>query len=87
MTLIKPPYPIKWPPFLSPWLLAVNGHRIQTALLKWKVDSLPRVFYRFMDVDDPDLKLILDSFGIDIPAKLYQRSELKSIKTGIKIFI
>lgn len=40
-----------------------------------------------MDVDAPDLKLILDSFGIDIPAKLYQRSELKSIKTGIKIFI
>ena len=40
-----------------------------------------------MDVDDPDLKLILYSFFIDIPAKLYQRSDLKSIKTGIKIFI
>lgn len=69
------------------WNTGLNGHRIQTALLKWKVDSLPRGFYRFMDVNDPDLKLILDSFGIDIPAKLYQRSELKSIKTGIKIFI
>ena len=69
------------------WNTGLNGHRIQTALLKWKVDSLPRGFYRFMDVDDPDLKLLLDSFGIDIPAKLYQRSELKSIKTGIKIFI
>ena len=69
------------------WNTGLNGHRIQNALLKWKVDSLPGGFYRFMDVDDPDLKLILDSFGIDIPAKLYQRSELKSIKTGIKIFI
>ena len=69
------------------WNTGLNAHRIQKALLKWKVDSLPGGFYRFMDVDDPDLKLILDSFGIDIPAKLYQRSELKSIKTGIKIFI
>jgi len=48
---------------------------------------LPGELYRFMDVDDPDLKLILDSFDISIPAKLYQRAELKSIKTGIKIFM
>jgi hypothetical protein len=40
-----------------------------------------------MDIDAPDLKLILDSLGISIPAKLYQRVELKSIKTGIKIFM
>ena len=69
------------------WSTGLNGHRIQEALLKWKVDLLPGELYRFMDVDDPDLKLILDSFGIHIPAKLYRRSELKSIKTGIKIFM
>lgn len=69
------------------WSTGLNGHRLQEALLKWKVDLLPGELYRFMDVDDPDLKLILDSFGINIPAKLYRRSELKSIKTGIKIFI
>ena len=40
-----------------------------------------------MDVDDLDLKLILDSFSINIPAKLYRRAELKSIKKGIKIFM
>lgn len=69
------------------WSTGLNGHRIQEALLKWKVDLLPGGLYRFMDVDNPDLKLILDSFDINIPLKLYQRSELKSIKTGIKIFI
>jgi hypothetical protein len=37
-----------------------------------------------MDVDDPDLKLILDAFDISIPAKLYRRSELKSIKTNLR---
>ena len=69
------------------WSSGLNGHRLQEALNKWKVDLLPGELYRFMDADDPDLKLILDSFGINIPAKLYRRAELKSIKTGIKIFM
>ncbi len=69
------------------WSSGLNAQRIQAALNKWKVDPLPGDLYRFMDVDDPDLKLILDSFGINIPAKLYRRAELKSIKTGIKIFM
>ena len=69
------------------WSTGLNGHRIQEALLKWKVDLLPGDLYRFMDVDNPDLKLILDSFDIKIPAKLYRRAELKSLKTGTKIFM
>lgn len=69
------------------WSSGLNGRRIQEALNRWKVDKLPGDLYRFMDVDDPDLKLILDAFGIKIPAKLYRRAELKNIKTGIKIFI
>lgn len=68
------------------WSSGLSCHRIQTALNKWKVDKLPGELYRFMDTDDPDLKLILDSFGIDIPLKLYRRLELKNIKTKIKIF-
>ena len=69
------------------WSSGLNSERIQKALNKWKVDTLPGDLYRFMDVDDPDLKLILDAFDIKIPAKLYRKSELKSIKTGTKIFI
>ena len=69
------------------WSSGLNSERIQNALNKWKVDHLPGDLYRFMDVDDPDLKLILDSFNIKIPAKLYRKSELKSIKTNTKIFI
>lgn len=69
------------------WSTGLSGCRIQEALNKWKVDLLPGDLYRFMDVDDPDLKLILDAFAIKIPAKLYRRSELKSIKTDTKIFI
>lgn len=71
----------------SYWNTGLNGERIQNALNKWKVDTLPGDLYRFTDVDDPDLKLILDAFDIKISAKLYRRSELKSIKTDTKIFI
>lgn len=69
------------------WSSGLSGERIQTAIGKWKVDALSDDLYRFMDVDDPDLKLILDSFGIKIPEKLYRRAELKSIKKEIKIFM
>jgi len=69
------------------WSTGLNGQRIQQALNKWKVDSLPGDLYRFLDVDDPDVKLILDSFDIKIPAKLYRRAELISIKKAMKIFI
>lgn len=69
------------------WSTGLNGQRIQKALNKWKVDLLSSDLYRFMDVDDPDLKLILDSFRIEIPAKLYRRAELKRIKKDMEIFI
>lgn len=69
------------------WNTGLNCERIQKALNKWKVDTLPGDLYRFMDVDNPDLKLILDAFDIKIPAKLYRRSELKGIKKEAKIFI
>lgn len=68
------------------WNVGMSGERIQTALNKWKVDTLPSDLYRFMDIDDPDLALILKAFHIDIPPKLYRRADLKSFKTGIKVF-
>lgn len=69
------------------WNVGMSGERIQTALNKWKVDALPDDLYRFMDVDDPDLALILKAFAIEIPPKLYRRAELKAIKTGTRIFM
>ena len=69
------------------WSGGMSAARIQTALNKWKVDTLPSDLYRFMDVDDSDLKRILDAFGIRIPAKLYRRAELKHIKTEIEVFM
>lgn len=69
------------------WNVGMSGERIQRALNKWKVDALPGDLYRFADVDDPDLAIILKAFNIDIPPKLYRKAELKSIKTGTRIFM
>lgn len=67
------------------WELGLSAERIQKALNKWSIDFLPNDYYRFNNLDDPDLKLILDSFHIEIPSKLFKKGELKKIKTSIKI--
>jgi len=68
------------------WQMGLTGERIQKALNKWTIDKLPGDYYRFNNIDSPDLKLILDSFNIKIPVKLFRKLELKNIKTNIKIF-
>ena len=69
------------------WTMGLSGERIQRALNKWQVDLLPGDLYRFMNVNDADLKLIFDAFEINIPPKFYRKAELKQIKTNIKNFM
>lgn len=69
------------------WTTGINANRIQDALNKWQVDFMPNELYRFMNIEDEDLKIILKAFEIDIPKKLFTIGELKNIKTNIKIFI
>ena len=68
------------------WTMGLSGERIQRALNKWQVDLLPGDYFKFMNTDDPDLKLILDAFNISIPYKFFRRSELKQIKKEIAVF-
>ena len=63
----------------------IKWFRIQTALNKWTVTEITNGYYRFNDIDDKDLKLILDSFNIDIPLKLYKKMVLLNLKTSIKV--
>ena len=62
---------------VTQWSMGLPAQRIQKALNKWKVESISDDLYRFTDIDDPDLKLILDAFEIEIPIKLYRRADLK----------
>ena len=67
------------------WAMGLSGSRIQKALNKWTVSEITNGYYRFNDIDDLDLKLILDSFDINIPIKLFKKMELHNIKTSIKV--
>ena len=69
------------------WTAGLTGERIQKALNKWQVEKMPGDLYRFLNINDPDLKLIIDAFKIDIPKKMFQRAELRNIKTGAKVFM
>lgn len=67
------------------WEEGMSAERIISALNKWTVDQMNEEYYRFNCINDNDLSTILKAFDINIPAKLFKRSELKAIKTSIKI--
>ncbi len=65
------------------WEMGLTGEKIKKALNSWTVDKLPNEYYRFNNIDDKNLKLILDVFNINIPTKLYRKQELRHIKQTI----
>ena len=80
-----PPHPSHDDP--PSWSLGLSANRIQSALNSWSVDQFSGDRFRFMNIDDGDLKLILDAFAIVIPLKFFSRAELKSIKSNIIVFM
>ena len=69
------------------WSSGLSAERIKSALCKWQIEKMPNDYYRFLNIVDPDLRLILNAFAIKLPFKMYRRIELKNIKTGTKIFM
>ncbi len=68
------------------WTSGLSAERIQKALRKWQLNKMPDDYFQFLNLNDPDLKLILDAFNIRIQPKFYQRNDLKALKTETKIF-
>ena len=78
----------KHPKSVDPDLLfsrVLSADRIQTALNKWKIESIGEVLYRFCDTDDPDLSLILGVFNVNIPKKCFRISEIKQLKSKMEM--
>lgn len=67
------------------WSYGISAKRVRSALNAWTVDNLPDGLFRFNNLDDPDLKRILDAFGIDLPIKLYNKKELNALKSSFPI--
>ena len=64
------------------WSYAISADRVRNALNSWTVESIADDYYRFNNIDLPDLKLILDAFGINIPQKLFRKQSLRSLKSS-----
>ena len=62
------------------WTYGLSADRIQAALKRWTIEELPDDYYRFCDVDDPDLHRILKAIDSIPEKKLYTRGELRSMK-------
>ena len=67
------------------WQEGMTAERIIKALNKWTIDKMNDEYFRFNNINDEDLSIILKAFDIKIPAKLYKRAELRNIKVNIKI--
>ena len=68
------------------WSYGLPGHRLSKALLNWQVEQLSAEYFRMVNVASDDIKLILKTFGLDLPLKLYTRGDLLSLKSKISLF-
>lgn len=61
----------------------LSANRIQVSLNKWQIEKLADEYHRFNNIEDVDLKLILNSFDINIDRKLYRPIDLRALKSKI----
>ena len=61
----------------------LSPERIRQALNLWQVEKFADEYYRFNHLNDTDLKMILNAFGINLSLDLYKFGELKHIKQTI----
>ncbi|MBO4229376.1 MAG: hypothetical protein J5938_03390, partial [Clostridia bacterium] len=85
LRMIQRQIKVKHPTDFDVFSVGLSADRIQSALNKWTVEKIGEIFYRFAGINDNDLLLILDSFGIEIPKKCFRLNELKALKGQIKI--
>ena len=68
------------------WSYGLPGNRLSKALLNWQVEQLSDEYFRMVNIDSADLKVILTAVGLDLPAKLFTRGDLRTLKSSCSIF-
>ena len=68
------------------WTYGLPGARVAKALAAWQVDELPGDYYRMQNVDGDDIGLLLKAFGIEIPAKIYTKGDIRELKSAVNPF-
>ena len=67
------------------WQEGMSADRIINSLNRWTIDKMNDEYFRFNNINDKDLSIILKAFNISIPAKLYKPAELRKLKVNIKL--
>lgn len=67
------------------WSYGLPGNRLSKALREWQIDKLPGEYFRMLNVNAPDLRLILLAFGITVEPTLYTRGLLRALKSSVTV--
>ena len=68
------------------WTYGLPGARLAKALREWQVTELPGDYYQMLNASDGDVVTLFKAFGIDVPAKIYTKGDLRDLKSAIDPF-
>ena len=68
------------------WTYGIPGARLASALREWQVTELPGDYYQMLNASEGDIVTLFKAFGIDIPAKIYTKGDLRELKSAINPF-
>ena len=68
------------------WTYGLPGARLANALREWQVTELPGDYYQMLNASDGDIVTLFKAFGVDVPAKIYTKGDLRELKSAIDPF-
>lgn len=68
------------------WTYGLPGARLSKALADWQADELPGEYYRIQNATGEDIRLLFRAFGIEVPAKIYTKGDIRELKSTIDPF-
>ena len=68
------------------WTYGLPGARLANALREWQVTELPGDYYQMLNASDGGIVTLFKAFGIDVPAKIYTKGDLREVKSAIDPF-
>ena len=68
------------------WTYGIPGARISNALREWQVTELPGEYYQMLNATGGDIATLFKAFGINVPAKIYTKGNIRELKSAINPF-
>jgi len=68
------------------WTYGLPGARLANALREWQVSELPGDYYQMLNASNDDITTLFKAFGINIPAKIYTKGDIRDLKSVINPF-